>query len=111
VVANLVENAVKYTPPETPIHLSASQVDGAVELRVDDEGPGIPPQEVDRIFEKFVRGSSTRASKAGTGLGLAICRGIVEAHGGRIWAENRPDGGARLVVRLPLALETAKRSG
>jgi PAS domain S-box-containing protein len=111
VVANLVENAVKYTPSETPIHLSASQVDGAVELRVDDEGPGIPPQEVDRIFEKFVRGSSTRASKAGTGLGLAICRGIVEAHGGRIWAENRPDGGARLVVRLPLALETAKRSG
>ena len=103
VFANLLENAAKYTPPESPLRLSGRRVEGGVELRVEDEGPGIPPEDLERIFEKFVRGSTVRSPVPGTGLGLAICRGIVRANGGRIWAENRLTGGACFVVWLPLA--------
>jgi two-component system sensor histidine kinase KdpD len=103
VFTNLLENAAKYTPADSPLRLSGNVVDGGVELRVQDEGPGIPPEELERVFEKFVRGSASRSSVPGTGLGLAICRGIVRANGGRIWAENRPTGGAVFVVWLPLA--------
>jgi signal transduction histidine kinase len=103
VFANLVENAAKYTPPESPLRLVGRLVDGGVELRVEDQGPGIPPDDLERIFDKFVRSSTMRSSVPGTGLGLAICRGIVRANGGRIWAENRPTGGAAFVVWLPLA--------
>jgi two-component system sensor histidine kinase KdpD len=103
VIANLLENASKYTPAESPLRLSATMVEGGIELRVEDEGPGIPPEDLDRIFEKFVRGSRLSASVPGTGLGLAICRGIVRANGGRIRAENRAEGGASFRVWLPLA--------
>jgi two-component system sensor histidine kinase KdpD len=102
VIANVLENATKYTPAGSPLRLSASLVDGGVELRVEDEGPGIPPEDLERIFEKFVRGSVRSASVPGTGLGLAICRGIISAHGGRMWAENSPSGGAAFVMWLPL---------
>ena len=64
-------------------------------------GPGIPPAELDTIFEKFVQSSTTTTGAGGTGLGLAICREIIHAHGGRIWAENRVEGGARFSVVLP----------
>lgn len=101
VVANLVENAVKFSPPGTPIALSCVSVDRAVELRVDDAGPGIPPDKLELIFERFYRLRSSSTPIPGTGLGLAICRRIVDAHGGRIWAENR-ECGARFVVRLPV---------
>ena len=101
VVGNLVENAAKYSLPGTPVRISGAQVNGGVELRVEDEGPGIPEEHLGRVFEKFYRVRSDGSPVAGTGLGLAICRRIVQAHGGRIWAENRPEGGARLVVRLP----------
>ena len=103
VFANLLENAAKYTPPESPLRVSGRPVEGGVELRLEDRGPGIPPDDLERIFEKFVRGSTARASVPGTGLGLAICRGIVRANGGRIRAENRPTGGASFVVWPPLA--------
>lgn len=112
VVANLVENAAKYSPPAGTIRLSGALVDGELELRVEDEGPGIPEQYVGRLFEKFFRihGSDThgseRAGIPGTGLGLPICQGIVQAHGGRIWEENRPGGGACFVIRLPRAAGT-----
>jgi signal transduction histidine kinase len=102
VFANLLENAAKYTPAGSPLRLSANAVEGGIELRVEDEGPGIPPENLQRIFEKFVRGSHQSVSTPGTGLGLAICRGIIKASGGRIWAENRPSGGAAFVVWLPL---------
>ena len=86
-----------------PIALAAVEVDGAVELRVDDAGPGIPHDQLELVFERFYRIRSTSTPIPGTGLGLAICRRIVEAHGGCIRAENR-EHGARFVVRLPVEL-------
>jgi two-component system sensor histidine kinase KdpD len=100
VLINLLENAIKYTPPGTPIDLSASVVDKAILFEVADRGPGLPAGEEQRIFDKFYRARPT--PEGGVGLGLSICRGIVEAHGGRIWAENRPGGGAVFRFTLPL---------
>ena len=108
VMANLVENATKYTPPGTPLRLIGRRGgdDAAVvELRVEDAGPGIPPEDLERIFDTFVRGAAVRASRVpGSGLGLAICRGLVRANGGRIWATNRPQGGAVFILHLPVAV-------
>nr|MBI3614511.1 sensor histidine kinase KdpD [Nitrospirota bacterium] len=100
VLVNLLENALKYASPDGPIELSASRADDAVTVEVADRGPGLQPGDEQRIFDKFYRGSQAR--KGGVGLGLTICRGIVEAHGGRIWAENRPGGGAVFRFTLPL---------
>lgn len=101
VVWNLLENAAKYSPENTPIEVSAYvDGDGAC-LLVCDRGPGFPPGKSDEVFGLFVRGSAESA-KPGVGLGLSICRTIVEAHGGTIRAENRPEGGACVMVRLPL---------
>ncbi len=106
VLANLLENAAKYSPPDGAIRLAGAVVAGELELCVEDEGPGIPAENLERVFEKFFRARSTeRSGIPGTGLGLAICRGIVEAHGGRIWAENRPAGGAAFRFTLPVARE------
>jgi signal transduction histidine kinase len=106
VVANLVENAAKYSPSHGVIQVKASCRDNFLEMRVEDEGPGIPADQLDQIFEKFHRAqSAARPGVSGTGLGLAICRGIVRAHAGRIRAENRDEGGARFIVQLPLANE------
>jgi two-component system sensor histidine kinase KdpD len=102
VFINLLENAVKYTPPGTPIEISATAVDGAVRVDVADRGPGLPPGEELRVFEKFYRVPAATAT-SGVGLGLTICRGIITAHGGRIWAENRPGGGAVFRFTLPLS--------
>jgi K+-sensing histidine kinase KdpD len=101
VIVNLVENAVKFSPPDRPIRLSGAVVDGTIELRVEDEGPGIPPDQLDLIFEKFYRIRTDSSPVPGTGLGLAICRRIVEAHGGHLSAENY-DCGARFILRLPV---------
>lgn len=100
VVINLVENAVKYAPRGSGIDLSASASDREVIVEVGDRGPGLPPGEEQRIFDKFYRAKSAR--EGGVGLGLTICRGIVEAHGGRIWAENRSGGGALFRFTIPL---------
>jgi two-component system sensor histidine kinase KdpD len=100
VVINLVENAVKYAPPGSAIDMSASASDREVVVEVADRGPGIPVGEEARIFDKFYRGKFAR--EGGVGLGLTICRGIVEAHGGRIWAENRRGGGAVFRFAIPL---------
>jgi two-component system sensor histidine kinase KdpD len=93
VFVNLLENAVKYTPAGTPIEISASVQGGAIAVDVADRGPGFPPGEEGRVFEKFYRVPGV-AGAGGVGLGLTICRGIVTAHGGRIWAENRAASGA-----------------
>jgi len=98
---NLLENAVKYTPDGSPIEISAHPDDGNLVLEVADRGPGIPPESAQKIFEKFYR--LPRERGGGAGLGLAICRAIVEAHGGRIWAENREGGGACFRFTLPIA--------
>jgi two-component system sensor histidine kinase KdpD len=103
VLINLLENALKYTPLDSPIDISAYVGKEEVILEVADRGPGIEPGDEERIFEKFYRSQPTRSK--GVGLGLAICRGIVQAHGGRIWAENRPDGGAVFRFTLPLTGE------
>ncbi|MGC4096920.1 MAG: ATP-binding protein [Nitrospira sp.] len=100
VIINLVENAVRYAPVGTVIDLMASAADHQVVVEVADRGPGIPVGEESLIFDKFYRGQSAR--EGGAGLGLTICRGIVEAHGGCIWAEHRPGGGARIRFSIPL---------
>jgi two-component system sensor histidine kinase KdpD len=101
VLINLLDNAVKYTPPGTPVEIEAAAGDGSVQLEVADRGPGLPAGDEARVFDKFYRGRT--GPVPGVGLGLTICRGIVEAHGGRITAENRPGGGAVFRVVLPLA--------
>ncbi|HZR46940.1 MAG TPA: sensor histidine kinase KdpD [Candidatus Manganitrophaceae bacterium] len=100
VLINLLENALKYTPPGSPLELSAEFSDEEVTVALADRGQGIPPGEEERIFDKFYRTAPKRSR--GVGLGLAICKGIVAAHGGRIWVENRPGGGALFRFTLPL---------
>ena len=101
VLINLIDNALKYTPAESPIEVTAEDAGGAVLIEVADRGPGLPPGEERRIFEKFHR-TEGGPTVRGAGLGLAICRGIVQAHGGRIWAENRPGGGVTIRFTLPV---------
>jgi len=100
VVINLVENAVKYAPAGSVIDLSASARDREMVVEVADRGPGVPVGEEARIFDKFYRAKPAR--EGGVGLGLTICRGVIEAHGGRIWAENRQGGGAVFRFAIPL---------
>jgi two-component system sensor histidine kinase KdpD len=104
VLTNLLENAVRYTPVGSPIDVSASSEGGQVVVRVADRGPGIPPADLERVFDKFYRvlhGQHPVGYPMGSGLGLAVCRGLVEAHGGRIWAEAREGGGLIVCVALP----------
>ena len=103
VMLNLLENAAKYAPPGSSIDLSASAGDREVVVEVADRGQGIPGGEEVRIFDKFYRAKPAR--EGGVGLGLTICRGIIEAHGGRIWAENRTGGGAVFRFAVPLSEE------
>jgi PAS domain S-box-containing protein len=102
VVRNILANAIKFSPPGQPIELrGAATADGRLHWQVRDHGPGIPPAEIDQIFEAFVQSSTTKDGSGGTGLGLAICRKIVHAHGGRITAANAPGGGAVFDLWLP----------
>jgi len=100
VFVNLLENAAKHTPPGTPIEIGADGHPGEVVVYVADRGPGLAPGEEETVFHKFYRGGT---GGGGIGLGLTICRGIVTAHGGRIWAERRPGGGAIFRVALPIS--------
>ncbi len=100
VLINLLENVVKYTPPGSPVELRAWSDGSGVTVEVADHGPGLGPGDEARVFDKFYRG--TPGPSRGAGLGLTICRAIVEAHGGHIWAENRPEGGAAFRFTLPL---------
>jgi two-component system sensor histidine kinase KdpD len=102
VLINLVENAIKHTPPDASIELAARRVDEGVEVEVADSGPGVAPGKEEQIFEKFSRDSTLGG---GMGIGLTICQGIIVAHGGRIWCENRPSGGASFRFLLPFVGE------
>jgi two-component system sensor histidine kinase KdpD len=101
VFVNLLENAAHYTSPGSRIELHARRVGDRVEIVVADDGPGLPAGSEERVFEKFYRAASTPDGRRGVGLGLAICKAIVEAHGGRITARNRPSGGAEFIIALP----------
>ncbi len=103
IVSNLVENAIKYAPPDTRVSLSASVGDGVIDVAVADEGGGIPEDAKERIFDRFyqVDSSSTR-TVGGTGLGLYICRRLATELGGRLWLERSDDQGSVFVLRLPL---------
>jgi two-component system sensor histidine kinase KdpD len=98
VFLNLLENAAKYTPPRSPLAISARRVHNGVEVAVADSGEGVPRGLEERIFDKFER---VVRSVSGMGLGLTICRGIVDAHGGRIWCESTEGGGATFRFVLP----------
>jgi two-component system sensor histidine kinase KdpD len=112
VLSNLIENAVKYTPLGTEVAIRATRSDGEVRVEVVDRGPGLPPTALGRVFERFYRAEGIGPRPRGTGLGLAVAKGLVEAHGGRIWAENRPGGGAMFVFTLPVVEEPeATRAG
>jgi two-component system phosphate regulon sensor histidine kinase PhoR len=102
IIRNLVENALNYSPEEADIRLSAGTADGVVRIQVADSGPGIPPDDLTRVFERFYRADKSR-SGPGTGLGLAIVKHLVELHGGTVKAENREGGGALFTVTLPCA--------
>ena len=100
---NLLDNAAKYSPTETTIRIQSWRTDAAVQLRVLDEGPGIPTTELDHIFDKFYRVQKADQVRAGTGLGLAISRGFIEAMHGIITAANRTDrSGAAFTITLPI---------
>ena len=109
VLDNLLSNAVKFTPPGGQVRVAVRRVGDSVEMTVTDTGVGIPPQELERIYDRFyqVEDHLTR-QHGGMGLGLSIVKGLVELHGGRVWAESVPDRGSRFVVLLPAgASETA----
>jgi signal transduction histidine kinase len=114
VIRNFLSNAIKFTPKDKKIIISIEHSELPIEqqqtdnktasvilVNVSDQGIGIPEDELDSIFEKFVQSSNTKTNAGGTGLGLAICREIINAHSGKIWAENNPEGGATFRFMLP----------
>jgi signal transduction histidine kinase len=111
VIANLLDNALKYSPPDQPVVINARAQGNFVVFRVEDRGLGIPPAHMERIFEPFFREpTGSYPAKPGTGLGLAICRSIIRSQHGRIWAEQRSGGGAVLAFTLPIARDSQERT-
>ncbi|OQW43062.1 MAG: two-component system sensor histidine kinase KdbD [Proteobacteria bacterium SG_bin4] len=103
VIVNLLDNAAKFTPVGSTIWVSAAVKNNEITIVLEDNGSGLPPGQETKIFDKFIRGE-IESNKPGVGLGLALCKAIVEAHGGKISAENRIEGGARFIVTLPLGI-------
>jgi two-component system sensor histidine kinase KdpD len=100
VINNLLLNAVNYTPPGTPVDIKVIPSGDSMAIAVADRGPGLPPETLGHVFDKFYRAPGAPAG--GTGLGLSIVKGMVEAHGGRVEVQNRPGGGAEFTFYLPL---------
>jgi two-component system sensor histidine kinase KdpD len=107
VLTNILENAARFSPAGGEITVSAARWHDSVHVRIADRGPGIPPEERSRVFEEFYR-RDAGAGRGGSGLGLAIARAVVVAHGGRIWAEGSPGGGAAVVFELPIARDAER---
>jgi signal transduction histidine kinase len=104
VLFNLLDNAVRFTPPGGEVLVSAERHNGSVDVHVRDTGPGIAPEHLPRVFERFYRVDPARSrDDGGTGIGLAIARSVVEAHGGRIWADSEPGSGSVFTFELPVA--------
>lgn len=110
VLVNLLDNAIKYSPGGSPVRLTATRAGGSVAIRVANEGGGVPAEDRTRIFERFYRArNSAEARVRGTGLGLAICKGIVEAHGGRIWCDSVPGVETVMTFTIPLSPQPTTR--
>jgi signal transduction histidine kinase len=105
VIRNLLSNAVKFSAPGGTVTIAMGCTEERAVVSVRDQGPGIPEDELEMVFGKFVQSSTTKTGAGGTGLGLSICREILAAHQARIWAANHPQGGAVFVFELPLATE------
>ena len=108
IVSNLLDNAAKWSPEGGTIHVSARDEGELVALCVQDEGPGIPGQDLSRVFERFYKGEASR-SASGVGLGLAIVKHLVRAHGGTATVESKPGAGATFTVRLPKGVVRRRR--
>ena len=105
VLFNLLDNAVRFTPSGGRVRVTASRSNGSVDVAVADTGPGIAPEHLPRLFDRFYRVDTARSrEEGGTGIGLAIARSVVEAHGGRIWAESEPGKGSTFTFELPVAM-------
>jgi len=105
VLFNLLDNAVRFTPSGGRVRVTASRSNGSVDVAVVDTGPGIAPEHLPRLFDRFYRVDTARSrEEGGTGIGLAIARSVVEAHGGRIWAESEPGKGSTFTFELPVAM-------
>lgn len=109
VIINIIDNALKYSPPGSALELGIEQLGRQIRLAVADRGVGIPEADLAKVFDKFYRAQHREIRASGTGLGLSICKGIVEAHGGEIWAEKRTGGGT--VVSFTLPLEPPEKEG
>jgi two-component system sensor histidine kinase KdpD len=103
VVRHLLDNALKYSPPGTPIELTAETKGERVVVKVSDRGPGVAEKDRNRVFDKFFRARHHKDKMPGSGMGLAIAREVVQAHKGEIWVEPRPGGGAVFSISLPVA--------
>ncbi len=101
VFRNILNNAVKFSPKGKTIDVAISRTHVGVKVSVSDSGPGVPNDELEAVFDKFVQSSKTKTGAGGTGLGLSISYEIINAHGGRIWAENKPEGGAVFSFEIP----------
>jgi signal transduction histidine kinase len=102
VIFNLLSNAVKFTPAGGAIDVDSSRVNGEVRVAVSDTGPGVAPEDRERIFDEFQQAEAGLDQREGTGLGLAVSRRLVELHGGRIWVESEPGKGSTFVFTLPV---------
>lgn len=102
VLLNLLANAIRHTPSEGSIHVRAKQVESTIHVTVCNSGPGLSEHDLSHVFDRFYRADEARAGDGGAGLGLSIAKALIEAHNGRIWAENAPEGGACFVFSLPL---------
>jgi len=107
VFLNLMDNAARVSPKNDLVRIVARKTDHMIEISIHNNGPGIPEEEIEKIFERYYKIHS-EPQQGGLGLGLAICRKIIEAHGGKIWAENRPEGGTVFCFTLPIAKKKKK---
>jgi two-component system sensor histidine kinase KdpD len=108
VLVNLLYNAAQYSPPDSEISITVNREDGEIRVTVGDSGPGIAPEDRERVFDKFYRLYAPE-HVSGTGLGLSICKAFIEAHGGRIWVEPNPEGGSLFIFSLPLETQPVVR--